>query len=354
MIRMKEFLRNNIKELVPYSCARDEFTGSAEVYLDANENYYDYSNFGYNRYPDPLCKELRLEIERKMNIPFDNTVIGNGSDELIDNIIRIFCEPNQDSILIMPPTYGAYKVFSDINAVKCKTLPLNKDFSIDYNGLLNISNKNKNSINKCKVAFVCSPNNPTGEAQSLKTIEKIINNFDGIIVIDEAYAEFSDKQSAVSLVNKYENLIVLKTFSKCWGLAGARLGIMVASRNLCYVMNKVKAPYNVGMPSQKAGIDQLKFSAEILEERDGIIARRNDYSLKFASLDIIEKVYNSDANFLLMKTKDSNKICKVLQDKGIIIRNRTNDLYCDNCVRITIGSEEECNIVFKELSEIKI
>jgi len=351
---MKEFLRKNIRELVPYSCARDEFTGTAEVYLDANENFYDYSDFGYNRYPDPLCKELRLEIEWKMNLPFDNTVIGNGSDELIDNLIRMFCEPNRDSILVMPPTYGAYKVFSDVNAVECKTLPLNEDFSIDLEGFLEISNSNKESINQCKVAFVCSPNNPTGESQSLQTIEDMASIFEGILVVDEAYAEFSDKESATTLVKKYDNLVVLKTFSKCWGLAGARLGIIVANKDLCELMNKVKAPYNVGIPAQKAGLDQLKFSDEILKDRDKVVQRREDYSLKFSSLDIVEKVYESDANFLLMKTKDSNKICNILQEKAIVIRNRTNDLNCKNCIRITIGSDEECQRVFKELSEIKL
>jgi histidinol-phosphate aminotransferase len=351
---MIEYVRKNIRELVPYSCARDEFTGVAEVYLDANENFYDYSEAGYNRYPDPLCKELRLEIEQKMNLPFDNTVIGNGSDELIDNLIRIFCEPNKDSILIMPPTYGAYKVFSDVNSVECKTLPLNEDFSINMDGFFDISKSNEKSLNKCKIAFICSPNNPTGESQSIENIEKMVSNFDGMVVIDEAYAEFSNKESAVTLVEKYDNLVVLKTFSKCWGLAGARLGIMVANKEMCALMNKVKAPYNVGIPAQQAGLNQLKSSTAILNERDELVKRREEYRIKFATLDIVEKVYDSDANFLLMKTKDSNKICSLLQEKGIIIRNRNKDLHCKNCIRITIGSVEECKSVFKEMSEIKL
>lgn len=351
---MEKYLRENIKNLVPYSCARDEFTGVAEVYLDANENFFDYSDLGYNRYPDPHCLELRLEIEKKMNLPIINTVIGNGSDELIDNLIRIFCEPHKDSILVMPPTYGAYKVFSDVNAVECKTLPLNSDFTIDYDGFYNISEKNKKGEDNCKIAFICSPNNPTGESQNIEDIEAMASKFNGIIVVDEAYAEFSDKESATSLVDKYKNLVVLKTFSKCWGLAGARLGIMVASKEICEIMNRVKAPYNVGIPAQKAGLNQLSHSIEILSERDTLVDRRNEYFNKFATLDVVEKVYPSDANFLLMKTKDSTKICKLLQDKGIIIRNRNKDLHCSNCVRITIGSVEECNRVFKELSEIKL
>jgi len=351
---MKELLRDNIRDLVPYSCARDEFTGEAEVYLDANENFFDYLGDGYNRYPDPLCRDLRVEIEKKMNLPFKNTVIGNGSDELIDNLIRIFCEPKKESILIMPPTYGAYKVFADVNDVACRELPLNKDFSIDIDGFNNFSKLNSDSTDRCKIAFVCSPNNPTGEAQSNEVISELASSFSGILVVDEAYGEFSDKESAVDLIDKYPNIVVLKTFSKCWGLAGARLGIMVADEYICEVMNKVKAPYNVGIPAQKAGLEQLSKSKDILIERDDVIKRRNEYFEKFKKLDIVEKVYDSDANFLLMKTKNSDQICKELQKKGIIIRNRNKDLHCRNCVRITIGSEEECKRVFDSMSEINL
>jgi histidinol-phosphate aminotransferase len=349
---MRELIRDNIKNLVPYSCARDEFSGEAEIYLDANENYFDYSGKGYNRYPDPHCTTLREQIALKMNLPLKNTVIGNGSDELIDNLIRIFCEPNRDSILIMPPTYGAYKVFSDVNAVSVESLLLNNDFSIDMKGFSEFSKRNKENNNSCKLAFVCSPNNPTGEAQDIETIELLAKDFGGILIVDEAYSDFSDKESAITLIDKYPNIVVLKTFSKCFGLAGARVGIMVASSELCSVMNAIKAPYNVGIPSQMAALELLENSDKIKAQRDEIIKRRNEYSIKFSNLDIVEKVYKSDANFLLMKTKDSNKICSILQSKGIIIRNRNKDIHCQNCVRITIGSQYECERVYKEMEEI--
>ncbi|MBK5200620.1 MAG: histidinol-phosphate transaminase [Spirochaetaceae bacterium] len=349
---MKDLIRDNIKNLIPYSCARDEFSGVAEVYLDANENYYDYSGKGYNRYPDPHCMELREQIQNKMGLPTINTVIGNGSDELIDNLIRIFCEPNKDSILIMPPTYGAYKVFSDINAVEVKSLLLKEDFLIDLEEFKKFSIINKEDGNSCKLAFICSPNNPTGESQDISVIEDMAKSFGGMLIIDEAYAEFSDKVSATSLINKYPNIVVLKTFSKCYGLAGARVGIMVSSSELCSVMNSVKAPYNVGFPSQRAALDLLKKHDEIIRERDEVVIRRDEYFTKFLTLEIVEKVYKSDANFLLMKTKDSNKICSILQSKGIIIRNRNKVIHCENCVRITIGSKSECERVYKEMSEI--
>lgn len=349
---MKELLRENIKNLIPYSCARDEFSGVAEVYLDANENYYDYSGKGYNRYPDPNCKELRELIQSKLGISSINTVIGNGSDELIDNLIRIFCNPKEDSVLIMPPTYGAYKVFSDVNDIEVKTLALNKDFSINMDKFKAFSVENQKSGNSCKIAFICSPNNPTGEAQDISVIEELAKSFKGILIIDEAYAEFSKKESAISLISKYSNIVVLKTLSKCFGLAGARVGIMVASSELCAIMNKVKAPYNVGIPSQRAAIELLNRYDEIMIERDEVVCRRDKYFSKFLNLDIVEKVYKSDANFLLMKTKDSNEICNILKSKGIIIRNRNNDLHCENCIRITIGSKIECERVYKEMSEI--
>ncbi|MGD1822689.1 MAG: histidinol-phosphate transaminase [Pleomorphochaeta sp.] len=346
---IKDLLRKNIRELTPYSCARDEFSGVAEVFLDANENYKSYSDLEYNRYPDPHCSLLRKELESRLDLPFNNTVIGNGSDELIDNIIRSFCEPKEDKIIIMNPTYGAYKVFADINDVETVNVNYRTDFEIDFEALENTIKSNTN----LKLLFVCSPNNPTGKAEDIETIEKLLKLFNGVVIVDEAYAEFSDKDSSVKLINKYENLIVLKTLSKCFAAAGIRAGIMVANEEIIEVINNMKAPYNVSSSTQIEALKILKNSDEIYKQRDEVILRRNKYFDIFKSLKTVKKIYKSDANFILMEVEDSTSLCKKLQEKKIIIRNRTKDLYLKNCVRITIGSEAECETVYNAIKEIE-
>ncbi len=346
---IKNLLRKNIRELTPYSCARDEFSGIAEVFLDANENFKTYSSYEFNRYPDPHCTLLRKQLDKKLGLPFDNTVIGNGSDELIDNLIRSFCEPKQDKIIIMNPTYGAYKVFADINDVETVFVNYKKNFEIDFTLLEQTIAKESN----LKLLFVCSPNNPTGKAEEIKTLEKIIKMFKGVVIVDEAYAEFSDKESCVSLVEKYENLVVLKTLSKCFAAAGIRAGIMISNPEIISVINNMKAPYNVSSSTQIEALKILDQTSKIYLQRDEVIERRKRYLEKFKSLDYVKKVYDSDANFLLMEVEDSSYLCKKLQEKKIIIRNRDKDLYLNNCVRITIGSEEECLAVFNAIKEVE-
>lgn len=346
---IKNLIRKNIRELTPYSCARDEFNGVAEVFLDANENYKSYSNFDYNRYPDPHCTLLRKELEKKIKLPFKNTVIGNGSDELIDNLIRTFCEPKQDKIVIMNPTYGAYKVFADINDVKTVNVNYKSSFDIDFELLKKTIAEETN----LKLLFICSPNNPTGKAEDISDIEEIIKIFPGVVIVDEAYGEFSSKESCVKLVEKYDNLVVLKTLSKCFAAAGIRAGIMITNPQIVEVINNMKAPYNVSSSTQLEALKILENIDNIYNQRNEVIDRREKYFKIFESLDTVKQIYKSDANFLLMQVEDSSFLCKKLQDKKIIIRNRTKDLYLKNCVRITIGSEAECLAVYNAIKEIE-
>lgn len=345
---IRDLIRQNIRDLSPYSCARDEFSGVAEIYLDANENYKTYSINDYNRYPDPHCTLLREKLDEKLGLPFSKTVIGNGSDELIDNLIRTFCEPKEDKIIIMNPTYGAYKVFADINNVETVFVNYKPSFEIDFELLRTVISKEKN----LKILFICSPNNPTGKAENYKTIEEIIKIFNGIVIVDEAYGEFSEQKSCVELISKYDNLVVLKTLSKCFAAAGIRAGIMVANEEIVKVINNMKAPYNVSASTQKEALNILEKSEQIFRQRDEIIERRNRYIKKFETLDFVKKVYKSSANFILLEVVDSGYLCKKLQNDNIIIRNRTKDLYLKDCVRITIGSEEECLAVYNAIKEV--
>ena len=241
---MRELLRKNIAGLVPYSCARNDFKGTASVFLDANENWQDFvKQPGRNRYPDPLSTRLRAEIEKRMGLKAAHTVIGNGSDEVIDNLVRMFCVPGKDHVLLLPPTYGAYRVFCDINDVKVDVVPLTADFQLDMQAILaylrNEKQNRKEGAGRLKLLFICSPNNPTANAFPLDQVEEIARNFDGITIVDEAYHDFSSVESAVSLQPRYPNLVVLRTLSKCWALAGARIGILVASEEICAVMASI-------------------------------------------------------------------------------------------------------------------
>jgi histidinol dehydrogenase len=274
---MRELLRANIASLVPYRCARDEFTGTASVYLDANENWQDFvAEKGRNRYPDPLCVNLRHRIDEVMGLPFAHTVVGNGSDEIIDNLIRMFCVPGKDRILLMPPTYGAYRVFADINDVKSDVVPLNENFGIDFPALeaYLAQEKRDRGNGRCKLLFICSPNNPTGNAFPLEQIEQISSRFDGITVVDEAYFDFNRYPSAVTLLDRHPNLVVLRTLSKSWGLAGARVGILVASEDICQVMRSMKYPYNVSSPAQETALHDLDHADAVREGTKEILAER--------------------------------------------------------------------------------
>ena len=351
---MKELLRDNIANLVPYSCARNDFKGEASVYLDANENWQEFvKGEGRNRYPDPLCTALRKKIELVMGLGFEHTVIGNGSDEIIDNLIRMFCTPRKDKVLLMPPTYGAYRVFCDINDVKVVAVPLTAEFGIDFPSLKEYLAKEKSNRDEgsCKLLFICSPNNPSGNAFSLFEIQEVASLFEGITVIDEAYFDFNRYPSAVTLLEKNPNMVVLRTLSKSWALANARIGILVASLELCQVMRSMKYPYNISGPAQELAIQDLddisavrKGTAEILKERPVMAS-----ALKTVAC--VKKVYPSDANFFLVKVSDANALYQYLKGKGIIVRNRTKELNCENCLRITIGSALENKTLLQALKE---
>ncbi len=355
---MRELLRKNIAGLVPYSCARNDFKGTASVFLDANENWQDFvKQPGRNRYPDPLSTRLRAEIEKRMGLKATHTVIGNGSDEVIDNLVRMFCVPGKDHVLLLPPTYGAYRVFCDINDVKVDVVPLTADFQLDMQAILaylrSEKQNRKEGAGRLKLLFICSPNNPTANAFPLDQVEEIARNFDGITIVDEAYHDFSSVESAVSLQPRYPNLVVLRTLSKCWALAGARIGILVASEEICAVMASMKYPYNVSSPAQDAALEDLANWEKVMAGKEDILKQRPLFAASLAKLSCVEKVYPSDANFLLVKVRDANKIYAYLMDKGIIVRNRSKELHCENCLRITVGNATENQAVIDALKEWK-
>ena len=355
---MRELLRKNIAGLVPYSCARNDFKGTASVFLDANENWQDFvKQPGRNRYPDPLSTRLRAEIEKRMGLKAVHTVIGNGSDEVIDNLVRMFCVPGKDHVLLLPPTYGAYRVFCDINDVKVDVVPLTADFQLDMQAILaylrSEKQNRKEGAGRLKLLFICSPNNPTANAFPLDQVEEIARNFDGITIVDEAYHDFSSVESAVSLQPRYPNLVVLRTLSKCWALAGARIGILVASEEICAVMASMKYPYNVSSPAQDAALEDLANWEKVMAGKEDILKQRPLFAASLAKLSCVEKVYPSDANFLLVKVRDANKIYAYLMDKGIIVRNRSKELHCENCLRITVGNATENQAVIDALKEWK-
>lgn len=355
---MRELLRKNIAGLVPYSCARNDFKGTASVFLDANENWQDFvKQPGRNRYPDPLSTRLRAEIEKRMGLKAAHTVIGNGSDEVIDNLVRMFCVPGKDHVLLLPPTYGAYRVFCDINDVKVDVVPLTADFQLDMQAILaylrSEKQNRKEGAGRLKLLFICSPNNPTANAFPLDQVEEIARNFDGITIVDEAYHDFSSVESAVSLQPRYPNLVVLRTLSKCWALAGARIGILVASEEICAVMASMKYPYNVSSPAQDAALEDLANWEKVMAGKEDILKQRPLFVASLAKLSCVEKVYPSDANFLLVKVRDANKIYAYLMDKGIIVRNRSKELHCENCLRITVGNATENQAVIDALKEWK-
>jgi histidinol-phosphate aminotransferase len=342
---MRELLRDNIANLVPYRCARNDFTGAAEVYLDANENWQDFAgNKGRNRYPDPLCTAVRKQLEAVQGLPFSRTVVGNGSDEIIDNLFRMFCRPKADSVAIMSPTYGAYRVFADINDVRVDDIPLREDFSLDFPALEKFfasEQKSRTAEGRCKLLFVCSPNNPSGNAFPLEQIERLCTLFDGIVVLDEAYFDFSPYESGVTLQKRYPNLVVLRTLSKCWALANARIGICVADEEICSVMASMKYPYNVGGPAQEVALQTLSRYEDVRRELGALVAARGEMERALETVPCVRKVYHSDANFFLVKVSDAKGLYRYLAGNGIIVRNRSSELHCDNCLRITVGSAEE-------------
>ena len=341
---LQKLVRPNIFNLKPYSCARDEFKGEAEAYLDANENPL---NAPYNRYPDPLQRDLKEKVAKVKNVDPECLFFGNGSDEPIDLIVRIFCEPGVDNIVAIDPTYGMYQVCADINNVEYRKVLLLEDYTLDEKSILAAIDA------KTKVIFLCSPNNPTGNDLDLNGMKTIIETFPGIVVVDEAYIDFSKRESFLAQLNNYPNLIVLQTFSKAWGMAGIRFGMAFSSPEIIGFFNKVKYPYNLNMLTQKFVGEQV----EMEERKNGwvkmLLENRKKLIAELEELPIVRKVYPTDANFVLVKFDDANATYRYLVEQSIIVRNRNNISLCLGCMRITVGLAEENALLIEALKKMK-
>ena len=346
MKTIKELTRPNIWSLAPYSSARNEYSGHvAHVFLDANENPF---NGPYNRYPDPLQESLKERLSEVKNVPAENIFLGNGSDEAIDLVYRCFCEPKKDNVVAICPTYGMYEVCADINDVEYRKVMLDENYQITAEKLLAACDANTKAI------WICSPNNPTGNNIMGEEIEKVIENFDGIVVVDEAYIDFSNQKSFKHYVgNDNYNVIVLQTMSKAWGSAAIRLGMAFAKKEIIGIFNKVKYPYNVNMLTQEQAMKRLK-DTQPVEQWVNILLQERERTIEaFGELPICEKIYPTDANFFLAKVKDAQRAYDYLVDKGIIVRNRTRIALCNNCLRVTIGTREENNELIGALRDMK-
>lgn len=350
---LDNLVRENIKKLKPYSSARSEYRGNAEVFIDANENGYGSpvllssegieGGMSLNRYPDPLQWQLKQELSKIKGVPPQNIFIGNGSDEVIDIAFRIFCEPKKDNVIICPPTYGMYKVCANINDVEVHEVLLTKDFQLDVEGILSMIDE------KTKLIFICSPNNPTGNNFNRMDIELLLNNFSGIIIIDEAYINFSRQKPFLRELTEYENLIVMHTLSKAWGLAALRLGLGFASEKIIHLFNNVKPPYNINQSSQQLGIEALAKIKDVNRNIKNIVEQRNWVNQQLKQFNFVQNIYPSDANFILVKVDNADKLYQYLLMKRIIVRNRTKEPLCENCIRITIGTNLENETLINSL-----
>lgn len=336
MFDLNSLLRDNIKRLVPYSSARDEFKGEASIYLDANEN-----SFGsplptaYHRYPDPLQWKVKYKLADIKGVPPQNIFLGNGSDEAIDILYRAFCRPGIDNVLLCPPTYGMYEVSANINDITVRKATLTEDFQLDLPAMEAAIDENT------KLIFICSPNNPTANAIRREDIEMILNNFDGVVVVDEAYINFSKQKTLISELTEYPNLVILQTLSKAWGLAALRVGMAFASEDIINVFNKIKPPYNINQASQELALEALGNIEQVNAWIRETVQERNKLEQALNVLPIVEKVYPSDANFLLVKVNDAKGIYNQLVEQGIIVRDRSKVELCAGCLRITVGTPEE-------------
>lgn len=345
---LDNLVRENVKNLVPYSSARKEFAGAAEIFLDANENSFGSpTEKSFNRYPDPLQTKIKERVANWQNLSPEQIFIGNGSDEAIDLLFRVFCQPGSDEIITTPPTYGMYEVSANINNVRIKKVLLSAEFELSAAKVLDAVSENT------KVIFLCSPNNPTGNSLNRQEVLKILINFNGIVVVDEAYADFSDKPSFVSEIEHFQNLVVLQTFSKAWGLAGLRVGTAFANTEIIRFLNKVKPPYNVSQIAQETLLTALDKKADVEKVVAEIVRQRENLAEELKKFSFVSRVYPSDANFLLVKTSDANAIYKYLVEQKIVVRNRTNVELCEGCLRITVGTPEENGILLSALNDYK-
>ncbi len=337
MFDLEKIARENIRRLTPYSSARSEYGGAAaRIFLDANENAFGSPiERDYSRYPDPLQTEIKNIIAERNGVAPDEIFVGNGSDEAIDLLFRVFCEPKRDNVLICPPTYGMYAVSAEINAVEIKRVNLTANFELDFDAVKEAIDENT------RLVFVCSPNNPTGNSFDEFDILKLAENFDGIIVVDEAYIHFSPRESLIAEVKNHPNLVVLQTFSKAWGLAGLRVGVAFADRKIIELLSRVKPPYNVSEIAQAAILRALENQSVVDETVGEIIKEREKLIENLSGFSFVKKVYPSDANFILVKTTDADAVYKFLIGEKIVVRNRNNVELCAGCLRITVGTPRE-------------
>jgi histidinol-phosphate aminotransferase len=345
---INKLIRHNIKSLTPYSSARSEFSGDARIYLDANENSFGSPlHQNYNRYPDPLQWELKNKISKVKNVAPEKILLGNGSDECIDLIMRAFCNPAKDNIIICPPTYGMYEVYANINDVVIKSVPLLQNFQLDLKSLEETIDE------ETKAIFLCSPNNPTGNILDREDIEMLLNNFVGLVVVDEAYINYSKYRSLLVELNDYPNLIVLQTFSKAWGLAALRLGIAFAYEEIIEILNKIKPPYNINEATQQLAMQALDNLTIVNNMIKQTVQEREELKKLLSELDFVEKIHPTEANFLLVKVTDVNNVYNYLKAKGIIVRNRSSVILCENSLRITVGTPAENKELINVLNDFK-
>jgi histidinol-phosphate aminotransferase len=346
MFNLDAITRQNIKKLTPYASARDEFSGEAKVFLDANENSLGSPLVKwYNRYPDPHQRRIKEQLAAIKQIPAEQIFLGNGSDECIDILFRCFCEPGRDNVIICPPTYGMYEVSSHINDVAIRKAPLLDNFQLNLAHLETLTDEHT------RIIWLCSPNNPTGNSLDRVDIETVLNHFNGLVVVDEAYINFARQQSFIRDLIDYPNLVVLQTLSKAWGLAGLRLGMAFASSEIIAIMNKVKPPYNINQATQELVSKALEEVGQVNDMIRLLVDMREALAAVFASMPTVEQVYPSDANFLLVKIQDARKVYEFLLGKGIVLRDRSNVQLCEDCLRITIGTEKENTILVDAMQE---
>jgi len=340
---IQRLLRKNVAQMVPYSSARDEFSGKAEIWLDANENPYP---SGDNRYPDPLQQALKAAVSKVKKTAVENIFIGNGSDEVLDLLFRAFCEPRLDNVVTLQPGYGMYEVLANINDVQCRVADLDPDFSLNPEKVLGLTDAST------KLIFLCSPNNPTGNTFGKEAVETILKNTKALVVVDEAYADFSEKSGFLDRLSLFPHLVVVQTFSKAWGMAALRLGLGFADKEIIRILNRIKPPYNVSAPNQKKALERLNNPQQTKQQVRLILKEKEKMRRALVKLPAVKKVFPSDTNFLLIEIKNATEIYKRLVGRGIVVRNRSGMLHCPSCLRITIGTPEENERLLTELKRL--
>ena len=345
---LQKLLRPHINKIKPYSSARDEYSGKAGIFLDANENPYGSLAAGnFNRYPDPYQLDIKMKLAEVKDVPANQIFLGNGSDEAIDLLMRAFCNPGQDNIILLPPTYGMYEVSAGINDIAIKRVNLSTDYQLRPEAILAAVDE------RTKIIFICSPNNPSGNKVRRSDIYEILNNFNGIVVVDEAYIDFSDEPSFTTELTNYPNLLVMQTFSKAWGLASLRLGMAYASKEIIKILNLIKPPYNISGLTQEKVLEALDNASAIQRIVEDTLAERAFLKTELEKFPFVSTIYPSHANFLLIKTEGARKIYEYLIEQTIIIRDRSKVVLCEDCLRISVGTRTENEALLKALVQYK-